>query len=151
VRIEISDITRSGRSRPSEGCCATLATWERPYWYRRESVPSARPTGRPTRQVARPREQWIEVAVPAIVSADTFEAAQRVACRNIAFSARRAPGDRWLLRGLVLCGQCRIKCACSRKANSRGRLQPLLLLRLPERAHSGRAGAALPGAQHPCR
>ena len=90
------------------------------YWYRRESVPSARPTGRPTRQVARPREQWIEVAVPAIVSADTFEAAQRIACRNIAFSARRAPGDRWLLRGLVLCGQCRIKCACSRKANSRG-------------------------------
>ena len=90
------------------------------YWYRRESVPSARPTGRPTRQVARPREQWIEVAVPAIVSADTFEAAQRIACRNIAFSARRAPGDRWLLRGLVLCGQCGTKCACNRKANSRG-------------------------------
>jgi site-specific DNA recombinase len=90
------------------------------YWYRRESVPSARPTGRPTRQVARPREQWVEVAVPAIISADTFEAAQRIACRNTAFSARRAPGDRFLLRGLVLCGQCSIKCGCNRKVNSRG-------------------------------
>jgi site-specific DNA recombinase len=90
------------------------------YWYRRESVPSARPTGRPTRQVARPREQWVEVPVPAILSADTFEAAERIAGRNIAFSARRAPGDRWLLRGLVLCGQCGIKCGCSRKASTRG-------------------------------
>jgi site-specific DNA recombinase len=70
--------------------------------------------------VARPREQWVEVAVPAIISADTFEAAQRIACRNTAFSARRAPGDRFLLRGLVLCGQCSIKCGCNRKVNSRG-------------------------------
>ena len=55
-----------------------------------------------------------------LISADTFEAAQRIACRNTAFSARRAPGDRFLLRGLVLCGQCSIKCGCNRKVNSRG-------------------------------
>ncbi len=90
------------------------------YWYRRESVPSAKPTGRPTRQVARPREQWIEVAVPAIISADTFEAAGRIVSRNIAFSARRAPSDRWLLRGLVVCGHCGIKCGCTRKVSTAG-------------------------------
>ena len=89
------------------------------YWYRRESVPSARPTGRSTRQVARPREQWVEVAVPAIVSEDTFEAAQRIACRNSAFSARRVTGDRFLLRGLVVCGRCGVKCGSSRRPTSR--------------------------------
>lgn len=90
------------------------------YWYRHESVPSTRPTGAPTRQVPRPKEEWIEVSVPAIVSVDTFEAAQRIAPRNSAFSSRRAPLDRWLLRGLVVCGPCGIKCSSSRAATSRG-------------------------------
>ena len=90
------------------------------YWYRHENVPSTRPTGPPTRQVRRPQEEWIEVPVPAIITADTFDAAQRVAAHNSAFSARRASADRWLLRGLVVCGPCGIKCGCSRAPTSRG-------------------------------
>jgi site-specific DNA recombinase len=90
------------------------------YWYRRESVPAAKPTGRQTRQVPRPREQWVEVAVPAIISEDTYAAAQRIASRNIAFSARRAPDDRWLLRGLVVCGRCGVKCGCDRNPKRSG-------------------------------
>jgi site-specific DNA recombinase len=90
------------------------------YWYRHENVPSTRPTGPPTRQVRRPEEEWIEVPVPAIITADTFDAAQRVASHNSAFSARRAPTDRWLLRGLVICGPCGIKCGCARTPTSRG-------------------------------
>ena len=90
------------------------------FWYRHKNVPSARPTGPTSRQIPRPREEWIEVAVPAIISTDTLEAAQRIAAHNIAFSPRNTPPDRWLLRGLVVCGPCGIKCGCSRAATSRG-------------------------------
>ena len=53
----------------------------RVYWNKTESVPDPRP-GRRNRQVPRPREDWITIAVPAIVSDDTFDATSRVTRDN---------------------------------------------------------------------
>lgn len=88
------------------------------YWYRHETLPPA-PGAKPTRR-RRPVEDWIAVTTPAIISPETFEAARQRCAHNQAFSARRAPSDRWLLRGLVVCGPCGIKCTCVRAPTSRG-------------------------------
>lgn len=88
------------------------------YWYRHETLP-AKPGAKPTRR-RRPPEDWIAVPTPAIISPETFEAARRRCEHNQAFSARRAPSDCWLLRGLVVCGPCGIKCTCTRAPTSRG-------------------------------
>ncbi|HZV25497.1 MAG TPA: recombinase family protein [Acidothermaceae bacterium] len=88
------------------------------YWYRHETLPPA-PGAKPTRR-RRPVEDWIAVTTPAIISPETFEAARRRCAHNQAFAARRAPSDRWLLRGLVVCGPCGIKCTCVRAPTSRG-------------------------------
>jgi site-specific DNA recombinase len=89
------------------------------YWYRHETLPAPSPGGKPRRRV-RPTEDWIAVPSPAIISPETFEAARRRCEHNQSFSARRAPSDRWLLRGLVVCGPCGIKCTCVRAPTSRG-------------------------------
>ncbi|HZU80627.1 MAG TPA: recombinase family protein [Acidimicrobiales bacterium] len=89
------------------------------YWYRRETVPATSPGAKPKRRM-RPSEDWIAVPTPAIISTETFEAARRRCEHNQSFSARRAPSDRWLLRGLVTCGPCGIKCTCVRAPTSRG-------------------------------
>jgi len=56
--------------------------------------------------VDRPPEQWIYVDVPAIVSNDLFEAAHAQLERNKRFAARNARGQRYLLQGLTVCGNC---------------------------------------------
>src|SRR6266704_275947 len=83
----------------------------RAVYNRRQSVPPT--TGRKsTRLRLRPREEWIEIPVPAIVSEDVFEAAQRVARNHSYFSPRRTGPDHWLLRRLVVCGHCGVKAYC---------------------------------------
>ena len=47
--------------------------------------------------------------MPAIISADDFEAAQAVSRDNSAFSPRHTTPGHWLLRGLVTCGTCHVK------------------------------------------
>ena len=81
------------------------------YFNRTESVPDHRP-GRTTRQVPRPREEWIAIAVPSIVGQDTFDAAGRVSRDNSQWSPRRTEPGRWLLRGLVRCGVCGVGTSC---------------------------------------
>ncbi|MDE2911443.1 MAG: recombinase family protein, partial [Paracoccaceae bacterium] len=53
----------------------------------------------------RPREDWIEIPVPAIVSAETFELAEERLERNKAFSRRRTKVPS-VVQGLVVCGKC---------------------------------------------
>jgi site-specific DNA recombinase len=53
----------------------------------------------------RPREQWIEIPVPAIISKDTFELAGRRLEDNKRFATRRTK-EPSLLQGLVICQQC---------------------------------------------
>jgi site-specific DNA recombinase len=63
----------------------------------------------------RPPQEWIEIPVPAIISDDLFDAAQRVARDHSYFSPRRTGPDHWLLRRLVVCGHCDIKAYCQGK------------------------------------
>ena len=65
-------------------------------------------------QARRPREEWVEIPVPAIISEDTFEAAQKAAHDNSIFSPRRTEPDTFLLRRLVRCGPCGVKLAAHR-------------------------------------
>ena len=60
----------------------------------------------------RPLQEWIEIPVPAIISEDLFEAAQRVSRDHSYFSPRRTGPDHWLLRRLVVCGYCGVKAFC---------------------------------------
>ena len=50
------------------------------------------------------------VPVPAILSAETFEAAQHRLHRNVHMARRHHTTYTYLLRGLVSCGQCRLTC-----------------------------------------
>jgi len=76
---------------------------------------------RSTRNKLRAPEEWIEIAVPAIVSEDVFEAAQRVSREHSYFSPRRSQPDQWLLRRLVVCGHCGVKTHCQGTVGSSGR------------------------------
>ena len=60
---------------------------------------------RPVKAVDRPREEWTEIAVPAIVDQDTFARVQQRLEDNKKFATRgaRVPS---LLQGLAACGAC---------------------------------------------
>jgi site-specific DNA recombinase len=56
----------------------------------------------------RPREEWIGVPVPALVSLETFERVQEKLAQNQQCSARNNTHFPYLLRALVSCGRCRL-------------------------------------------
>ena len=60
---------------------------------------------RPVKAVDRPREEWTEIAVPAIVDQDTFARVQQRLEDNKKFATRgaRVPS---LLQGLAACAAC---------------------------------------------
>jgi site-specific DNA recombinase len=64
------------------------------------------PARKPNSRVPVPREEWIEVPVPALVDPAIFEAAQAQLDENRRRrrELRRRPG--WLLQGLVVCRRC---------------------------------------------
>ena len=64
-----------------------------------------RTTPRPVKTVDRPREEWTEIAVPAIVDQDTFARVQQRLEDNKKFATRgsKAPS---LLQGLAACAAC---------------------------------------------
>lgn len=55
----------------------------------------------------RPPEEWIRIPVPAIVSEELYESAQRQLAENRRFALRNARAGERLVRGLVVCAQCR--------------------------------------------
>ena len=89
------------------------------YANRTEAVPDPRP-GKRSRQVPRPREDWIAIAVPAIIDEQIFEAAGRVSRDNSQWSPRRAEPGQWLLRGLVKCGICQVGVNCHKRRGRDG-------------------------------
>ena len=91
----------------------------RVYFNRTEAVPDPRP-GRRSKQVPRPREDWITIAVPAILTEETFEAAGRVSRDNSQWSPRRTEPGQWLLRGLVKCGVCQVGTNCHKMRGRNG-------------------------------
>ena len=78
---------------------------------RTETVPDHRP-GHRTRQVPRPRNEWITIPCPPLISEETFEAAGKASADNSKWSPRRAEPGAWLLRGLVKCGPCGVGTNC---------------------------------------
>jgi len=57
-------------------------------------------------RILRPSEEWIAVRVPAIVEAEVWEMAQRQLTQNRERATRHNTQHRYLLRGLLVCGQC---------------------------------------------
>lgn len=53
----------------------------------------------------RPRQEWIEIAVPAIISEETFALAEERLEQNKRFSTRRTI-EPTLLQGMLVCGEC---------------------------------------------
>ena len=91
----------------------------RVYYNRTETIPDRRP-GRRSRQVPRPRDEWIAIPCPAIIAEDTFEAAGQVGYDNAKWSPRRAEPGAWLLRGLVKCGPCGVGTSCHKMRGRNG-------------------------------
>lgn len=88
------------------------------YW-NRTSTSRDPATGR-AHQGRRDRSEWVEIPIPAIVTEETFEAVQRAASDNAAFSPRRTEPDTFLLRRLVRCGRCGVKLASHRAQREYG-------------------------------
>jgi site-specific DNA recombinase len=91
----------------------------RVYFNRTEAVPDPRP-GKRSKQVPRPREDWIAIAVPALIDEPTFEAAHRAGRDNSQWSPRRTEPGQWLLRGLVKCGTCGVGTNCHKMRGRNG-------------------------------
>ena len=83
----------------------------RVYWNKTESVPDPRP-GHHRRQQPRPREDWVAITVPAIITDDIFDSASRVSRDNTKWSPRNTEPGAWLLRNLVRCGTCGVGVNC---------------------------------------
>src|SRR6516225_4729909 len=91
----------------------------RVYFNRTEAVPDRRP-GHRSRQVPRPRGEWIAIPCPPLIAEDTFEAAGKVSYDNAKWSPRRAEPGAWLLRGLVKCGPCGVGTNCHKMRGRNG-------------------------------
>jgi len=91
----------------------------RVYYNRTETMTVAGPARR-SRQVARPREEWIPIDCPAIITDEQFQAAAKVAYDNSQWSPRRAEPGAFLLKGLVKCGVCRVGSNCHKMRGRNG-------------------------------
>src|SRR6266496_2842286 len=65
-----------------------------------------RATPRPVKAVDRPRKEWTEIPVPAIVDAETFERVQARITDNKRFAARNSKLPASLLQGMAACTAC---------------------------------------------
>ncbi len=85
----------SGRTRPA------------PAHHRKSAL---QPVGPGQSHQPAPREDWIAISVPSMVSQETFDAAQARLDRNKQMAKRHNTTNEYLLRGLVSCAQCRLAC-----------------------------------------
>lgn len=82
------------------------------YSGRTQIVPATRrrsallPVGPGTSNAATPEDEWIGIAVPAIISQEVFVLAQKRLDHNKQMAPRNNKTHQYLLRGLVSCGQC---------------------------------------------
>ena len=89
------------------------------------------------------------IPIPAIVDAETFEAAAQAARDNAAFSPRRTEPDTFLLRRLARCGHCGVKLACHRAQREYGPARYYLCPHHDPVRAGGRSAAAPSGASGP--
>ena len=88
-------VAYSGRTRPTPA---------------RQRKSALQPVGPGQSQQPAPAEEWIAVPVPALISEETFQAAQHRLDRNVQMARRHNTTYEYLLRGLVSCGPCRLTC-----------------------------------------
>jgi Site-specific recombinases, DNA invertase Pin homologs len=62
-----------------------------------------------TTKKLRPKSEWIEIEVPAIIDEDTFRRADEQLKKNTWWSSRNNTQHQYLLRGLIRCGECGYK------------------------------------------
>jgi site-specific DNA recombinase len=67
---------------------------------------AGRGTPRPVTTIDRPRQRWIAIAVPAIVSAETFERVAHRLAESKRFAARSSKAPSGLLQGLAARASC---------------------------------------------
>ena len=65
-----------------------------------------RPVGPGLSHRPTPPEDWLAIPVPALISQESFEAAQARMAQNRQSARRNNTAHQYLLRGLVSCGQC---------------------------------------------
>lgn len=71
-------------------------------------IPNPR-TGKPkVRQFKRPKEEWLPIEIPRIISDEQFKKAQLQARKNLMF-AKRCTKQTYLLQGLIKCGKDSLK------------------------------------------
>jgi site-specific DNA recombinase len=87
------------------------------YWNRTHT--GYDPTLGRDRPTTRPREEWIEIPIPAIIDQSTLDATDAKARANSSNSPRRTEPDTFLLRRLLRCAHCGVKLCC-RRARRRG-------------------------------
>jgi site-specific DNA recombinase len=84
------------------------------YANRIQTVPARRrksallPVGPGQSHTLRPREEWIPIPVPAIISQEVFDLVQEKLAHNRQSAARNNKSHDYLLRGLVSCGACKL-------------------------------------------
>ena len=82
------------------------------YWNRTQTRYD--PASGRTRTTLRPREEWIEIPIPAIIDEATLQAVADTARDNSTYSPRRTEPDTFLLRRLLRCTHCQVKLSCHR-------------------------------------
>jgi site-specific DNA recombinase len=85
----------------------TYGNWRRVVPARRRRSP-LQPVGCGLTTLPRPQDEWIPIAVPAIISQEMFDLAQEKLALNRARASRHNTRHQYLLRSLVSCGLCRL-------------------------------------------
>jgi site-specific DNA recombinase len=106
-RWNVSSIRGILRSPAYTGRAAACRTRPVPARQRKSAL---LPVGPGYSQRPAPPEEWVYITVPAIVSQETFEAAQARLDQNKQRSRRNNTTHSYLLRGMVSCGHCKLAC-----------------------------------------
>ena len=85
----------------------TYGNWRRVVPARGRRSP-LQPVGGGVTNALRPRDEWIPVAVPALISQEVFDLVQEHLARNRERASRHNTRHQYLLRSLVSCGLCRL-------------------------------------------
>ena len=77
-----------------------------------DSVPATDGGNGRRKKGLRPPSEWIAISIPPLLERETFERSRARHGPNQQFSPRNLHQERWLLRRLVRCEKCGLKCAC---------------------------------------
>lgn len=90
-----------------------------------------RPTGQGISHRLRPEDEWVTIAVPPLVSREEFDLVHAKLAQNQQTARRNNRSQQYLLRGLLNCGRCQLRCTGSTRNGKyhdyacRGHVDPL--------------------------